>query len=70
MKLGCSARVDDWNKMNECGTRGMDTTINIEYPLFFKGQSHESQHEEEFHQLTSERLVPKHQMACVLLSVV
>jgi hypothetical protein len=34
MKLGCSARVDDWNKMNECGTRGMDTTINIEYPPF------------------------------------
>jgi hypothetical protein len=36
MKLGCSTRVDDWNKMNEWGTRGMDTTINIEYPLCSK----------------------------------
>jgi hypothetical protein len=33
MKLGCSTRVDDWNKMNEWGTRGMDTIINIEYPF-------------------------------------
>jgi hypothetical protein len=39
MKLGCSARVDDWNKMNECGTRGMDTTINIEYPLSSKDKA-------------------------------
>jgi hypothetical protein len=35
-----------------------------------QGQSHESQHEEEFHQLTSERSVPKHHMACVPLSAI
>jgi hypothetical protein len=33
MKLGCSARVDDWTRMNERGIRGMDTTINIDYPF-------------------------------------